>query len=82
MPHNQAYLQAEKKIKEMFLTNREVLLLNSLELTELPESLAELSQLKFLDISRNLLTTLPEWLGNLTSLDRLIISNNKLSTLP
>ena len=48
----------------------------------LPESLAQLTQLQSLDISRNQLSALPEGLAQLTQLQSLDISYNQLSALP
>jgi Leucine-rich repeat (LRR) protein len=52
------------------------------KLTELPESLAELTELRSLNLSRNELTMLPEWLGQLTQLQSLYLSHNQLAMLP
>ena len=51
-------------------------------LTELPESLGQLTQLQRLDLSRNQLTELPQWLGRLTQLQELDVSHNQLTQLP
>eukprot|EP00002_Diphylleia_rotans_P031711 TRINITY_DN65_c1_g1_i1.p1 TRINITY_DN65_c1_g1~~TRINITY_DN65_c1_g1_i1.p1 ORF type:complete len:430 (-),score=72.04 TRINITY_DN65_c1_g1_i1:453-1742(-) len=53
------------------------------ELSQLPNSLLELSNLEVLDASRNLLVELPKDIGfQLTNLRRLDISSNKLDVLP
>ena len=52
------------------------------QLTELPESLGQLTQLQSLDLSDNQLTELPESLGQLTQLQSLDLSNNQLTELP
>lgn len=51
-------------------------------LTELPESLGQLTQLKRLDIDKNKLTSLPELLGDLKQLQTLYVFNNQLTALP
>jgi len=51
-------------------------------ITELPENLVKLINLKYLDLSGNRLTSLPESIGNLTKLTSLNLTNNKLTSLP
>jgi Leucine-rich repeat (LRR) protein len=51
-------------------------------LTSVPESLGNLTALKFLDLSGNRLTSVPESLGNLTALRRLDLRDNQLTVLP
>jgi len=53
-----------------------------MELTELPESLGQLTRLQTLDLTDNQLTSLPEWLGQLTGLKKLALHNNQLTALP
>ncbi len=52
------------------------------QLTQLPESLAALTQLQVLDLSQNQLTQLPELLAALTQLQGLYLSQNRLTQLP
>ncbi|RJO63533.1 MAG: hypothetical protein C4523_20060 [Myxococcales bacterium] len=52
------------------------------KLTELPESLGQLTNLWELDLSNNRLTVLPESLGQLTQLQWLDLSRNSLAVLP
>ena len=90
MPHDQAYFQAEKKIEVARRSGARELDLRVLEwtepkghqLTELPKSLAQLTELQVLNLSNNLLATLPEWLGQLTQLQSLDLSYNQLMILP
>ncbi|MGC1374599.1 MAG: COR domain-containing protein [Anaerolineales bacterium] len=89
MAHNKAYYQAEKKIEQARLSGATILDLHNewnafdnRPLTELPESLGQLTQLQSLNLSDNELKALPEWLGQLTQLQSLDLSNNRLTTLP
>ncbi len=89
MPKDQAYLEAEKKIQQALQSGATELDLSNKydtpdekKLTELPESLWKLKQLKLLKLSYNKLTTLPDSLGQLTQLTELNLSNNRLTTLP
>lgn len=89
MPHDQAYLRAENKIEQALKSGATDLDLSAKQnapvqerLSELPESLRSLTQLKSLSLRNNSLTTLPEWLGELTQLQYLNLSDNKLTTLP
>jgi Leucine-rich repeat (LRR) protein len=52
--------------KQAILALTELHLLGKFELTELPESIGNLTNLTKLSLSRNQLTELPEWIGKLT----------------
>ena len=82
MAHNEAYYEAEKKIEEALKSGATELRLKGMELTELPESIEQLTQLQWLDISLCHLTALPKTLGQLTQLRLLDLANNQLTTLP
>jgi Leucine-rich repeat (LRR) protein len=89
MARDEAYRKAEAKIEETRRTGATELDLScaynakdSEKLTELPESLGQLTQLQTLDLSYNQLTALPEWLGQFTQLQTLILYNNQLTALP
>ena len=56
--------------------------LSLMQLTELPESLGQLTQLQSLRLNNNQLTSLPEWLSQLTQLQSLDLGSNQLSVLP
>ncbi len=58
------------------------LTLSGRELTELPESIGQLTQLFELELSYNRLTELPEFVGQLTNLRYLHVTDNQLTTLP
>ncbi|HBE26901.1 MAG TPA: hypothetical protein DDW33_14585, partial [Ktedonobacter sp.] len=51
-------------------------------LTALPESLGQLSNLQYLDMTGNQLTSLPEALGSLVQLRKLYLDENQLASLP
>ena len=82
MAQNEAYERAEQRIEKAARLGASVLHLSSLGLTELPESLGQLTQLQALNLSRNRLTTLPASIGQLTQLRALYLFNNQLSSLP
>ena len=89
MPHDQAYFEAENKIEEALKSGATELILSpgygaagKEKLTELPDSLWQLTQLTKLDLSKNQLTALPNSLGQLTQLTELDLSNNQLTVLP
>lgn len=89
MAKDEAYRNAEKKIEAARLSGATRLDLSAQwyfektsKLTELPESLGQLTQLQALDLSNNQLTTLPDSLGQLTKLQSLNLSHNPLSSLP
>jgi internalin A len=90
MPHDKAYYEAEKKIQQALKSGAAELDLRSMQLTELPESIGQLKQLRELDLSwdysdekqKNQLTALPPSLGQLTQLTVLDLSSNQLTSLP
>lgn len=82
MPHDQAYVEAEKKIEQTRLSRSMELDLAGFGLSELPESLCSLEQLRLLRLSNNNLTSLPVTFGNLTRLANLSLDNNLISNLP
>jgi Leucine-rich repeat (LRR) protein len=82
MTHDQAYLAAEKKIQQALHSGATELDLSNMKLTELPDSLGQLTQLQTLSVNLNLLTSLPESLGNLSNLKSLNIGSNKFTSLP
>ncbi len=89
MAQDEAYRRAEQKIEAARRSGAKELILNvawnaedSKKLTELPESLGQLTQLQALDLTSNQLTALPESLGQLTQLQALFLSYNQLTALP
>lgn len=88
MSHNSAYRRAEERIEETRRkkgANFSIIGLNKKgehTLTELPDSLGELTQLQELNLHNNRLTVLPKSLGQLTQLQELNLQNNRLTTLP
>ena len=73
---------AEIRIQTALDTQATTLDLSELELTRVPESLAELTRLQTLSICHTRLTSLPQNLGELTSLQELYIYGNQLASLP
>ena len=88
MAKDEAYRIAEKKINEARWSGAKELDLGITpgsdmpQLTELPESLGQFSQLHGLDLTGNQMTALPEWLGQFSQLRRLDIAGNRLTALP
>ncbi|HEY4423166.1 MAG TPA: COR domain-containing protein, partial [Pyrinomonadaceae bacterium] len=89
MTQDEAYRRAEQKIEKARRSGATELILNvawnaedSKKLTELPESLGQLTQLQMLDLTSNQLTALPESLGQLTQLQTLYLVSNQLTALP
>ncbi len=73
---------AEVLIQEAGKISASELNLSNLGLTKLPESIAQLSNLRTLHLSNNRLTTLPESIGKLSQLFWLYLDNNQLTMLP
>lgn len=82
MARDEAYYEAEKKIEEALKSGATRLDFHGMKLTELPESIWQLTQLTDLYLAENQLTALPESLGQLTQLQTLELSDNQLITLP
>jgi GTPase SAR1 family protein len=82
MARDEAYREAEKKIEEARRSGAKKLDFSFMKLTELPESLGQLTQLQTLDLSDNQLMELPESLGQLTQLKALYLYKNLLMALP
>ena len=82
MARNEAYREAERRIEKARQEGAGKLDLSSIGLTEVPESIASLTQLQRLDLSNNQLTELPKSIASLTQLQRLDLSNNQLTELP
>lgn len=82
MARDEAYREAAKKIEEARQTGATSLHLDSIMLTELPESIGQLVQLRSLNLSNNQLKLLPESVGELVELQSLDLSNNQLKALP
>lgn len=83
-----AYRHAEEIIERARRANTKHLdlsgqqLSGARELSILPESLSQLTQLESLVLSHNDLTSLPEFLGELTQLRSLTVDANRLASLP
>ncbi len=82
MARDDAYRNAEKRIKKARLDHATELDLANLGLTALPESLGQFTQLQSLDLEYNRLTALPESLDQLTQLQSLHLGHNQLPKLP
>ena len=67
MPKDAAYSEAEKKIQGALQSGATELDIRNMQLTELPKSIGQLTQLTELNL-HNQLTTLPKSIGNLTNL--------------
>jgi internalin A len=68
--------------KEYPIATTTKLYLSCKNLTEMPESIGSLSNLKTLIISNNNLTSLPKSIGSLSNLQSLFLHNNNLTSLP
>lgn len=82
LTHTASFHEAVEKAKFVLALKAEQLILRDMLLTELPEILAELTQLRRLDLSGNHLTALPESFGQLTQLQELNLSSNQLTAVP
>ena len=72
----------EKYDHEYFKSDGKVLNLRDLQLSTIPDSIGNLNNLEYLDISVNNLTEIPSSIVNLTNLKSLIINTNKLTFFP
>jgi internalin A len=76
------HAEAERRIQAALESGNTILDLSGLELSSLPESLGQLTQLQELYAFSNQLSSLPESLGQLTQLQELYAFSNQLSSLP
>jgi hypothetical protein len=74
--------EAQQRIEQARREGAIALDLSYMELTELPEAIASLTQLQELDLSNNQLRSLPEAIASLTQLRVLYLQNNQLRSLP
>ncbi|HEX6184410.1 MAG TPA: COR domain-containing protein [Pyrinomonadaceae bacterium] len=81
-PQADPMLRAEARIQAALNNHKTSLDLSAIGLTEIPESIARLSQLRFLNLNLNQLTMLPKSVTRLSQLRILYIINNRLKTLP
>lgn len=82
MARDEAYREAEQCIEKARQEGARILYLSDMILTELPESIASLTQLQELYLNNNQLKSLPESIASLTQLQRLNLRNNQLRSLP
>ncbi len=75
-------VEAAQKIKEAYYNGYTTLHLQYNQLTTLPDTIGELTQLTTLHLNGNHLTTLPDTIGELTQLTSLHLRYNHLTTLP
>lgn len=77
-----AFAEAEKRMRKALKTSATSLDLSGLGLTEVPESVVQLKQLRVLHLYLNELTTLPNSVGRLKRLESLRLDDNQFSMLP
>lgn len=82
MARDEAYREAERRIEQARREGATTLDLSGMGLTEVPESIASLTQLTRLDLSHNQLTSIPETIASLTRLTKLYLSRNELTSVP
>ena len=82
MAKDAAYRQAEKKIAAALQKDATRLDLSYMGLTEIPEAIANLTQLQSLNLSDNQITEIPEAIANLTQLQELNLRNNQITESP
>ena len=82
MIKNEAYFEAKRKIEDAWRSRAVQLNLNGMELTELPNSLWELTKLQSLELSQNKLMVLPDAIEKLTNLRELSIYDGVLRSIP
>jgi internalin A len=78
----EAFAEAERLIAEAKANGETGLNLSGLGLKEVPESLAQLTQLRYLNLDRNHLATVPESMCQLVKLQNIFLTSNQLTTIP
>lgn len=79
---NEGLQKALDEIQEARRKGNTTLLLNGMGLTQIPASIALLTQLKGLDLSDNHITAFPEFIFQLSQLMILTIAHNRLTGIP
>ena len=82
MVKDEAYQEALERISEANQSNAFNLSLGGLGLTEIPDTIAQLSNLQILELHNNQLTKVPEVITQLSNLQVLDLENNQLTELP
>ncbi len=76
------FQKAKMRIARALRNGAPELHLSDLALTTLPDSIADLTRLRRLNLANNRLSALPEGIAALTNLESLLLFNNQLRTLP
>jgi internalin A len=79
---NEGLQEALRRIEEARKTRAINLFLGHLGLTHLPDSVADLTNLSYLDIRGNQISVVPEFIRMLSHLKELNVGNNWLTTIP
>ncbi|MBM0742777.1 leucine-rich repeat domain-containing protein [Phormidium sp. CLA17] len=82
MARDEAYREASHRIEAARQEGATKLYLSNMELTEVPEAIASLTQLQTLHLSNNQLTEVPRAIASLTQLQKLDLSDNQLTEVP
>ncbi|MFN6499846.1 MAG: COR domain-containing protein [Nostoc sp. DedQUE01] len=82
MARDKVFPEVKQRIEKAQREGAKELNLSGMELTEVPEAIASLTQLQQLDLSSNQLTILPEAIASLTQLQELNLYSNQLTILP
>jgi hypothetical protein len=77
-----SYREAKRRIEQARREGAKLLILSDMELRKLPDDIASLNQLKWLNLQDNQLRELPEVIASLTQLQGLELSNNQLREMP
>ena len=78
----QGWQEAVRRIEEAKESNATSLDLASLNLTAIPDSLAQIEKLKVLSLRNNQLTIIPEFIAQLVLLEILDLRQNKITVIP
>jgi internalin A len=82
MARDEAYREAERRIEQARSEGATTLDLSEMNLTEVPEAIASLTQLRELYLTNNQLTSVPQTIASLTQLRKLSVTNNQLTSVP
>jgi internalin A len=82
MAWDEAYQIAIERIESALEEGSTELDLSELGLSEVPDSIANLSNLIELNLSKNQITKIPEAIAQLTNLSRLFLASNQITEIP